>query len=101
MDRPAVARAAMSLLPFALVLALWRWRRPAGREVVGMGLAFFWSFGTLALVNIGAIQLGFWQFHATGGLLATIPVDVLLGWGILSGVVPRLAFGDTSTWVTS
>jgi protein-S-isoprenylcysteine O-methyltransferase Ste14 len=96
MDRSALIRTAMALVPLTLAIILSWWRRPSRRELVGMGLAFLWSFGALTLVNMGAIRLGLWQFHATGGLLATIPVDVLVGWAVLWSFVARLTFADTT-----
>ncbi|MEV4898790.1 methyltransferase, partial [Nonomuraea sp. NPDC055795] len=42
------------------------------------------------LVNQG----GWWTFHAEGGTLAGVPLDLLLGWALLWGALPALAFPD-------
>jgi protein-S-isoprenylcysteine O-methyltransferase Ste14 len=37
------------------------------------------------------MRLGWWSFDAEGGLLAGVPVDLLLAWAVLWGAIPALA----------
>ncbi|MFC9897542.1 methyltransferase family protein [Nocardia sp. NPDC127579] len=75
--------------PLALVLGVaWRWR-PSRRVVAGAVLATIWAGVSLLVVNVVAIELGWWSFQAAGRI-AGVPVDLLFGWALLWGTLPPL-----------
>lgn len=89
---PALIRAAALWIPIASAWLLWL-RRPPGRETrAAMVSATAWLLPTLIALNLLAIHRGWWSFEAQGGLAWGIPVDLLLGWIVLWGALPVLAF---------
>jgi protein-S-isoprenylcysteine O-methyltransferase Ste14 len=91
-DRPALVRLLALYLPVALTAALWVWRRPGRRRRVACLLSGLWNLPVLLGLHALATHLGWWSFEAQGGLLAGMPVDLYLGWALLWGPVPALAF---------
>jgi protein-S-isoprenylcysteine O-methyltransferase Ste14 len=75
------------------------WRRPTARQLTGALLAALWNLPALLMVNVIAIRLGWWRFEADGGLLLGVPVDLLLAWGCLWGLVPAIALPSLSLLV--
>lgn len=89
---PALIRAAALWIPIASAWLLWL-RRPPGREArAAMVSATAWLLPTLVALNLLALHRGWWSFEAQGGLAWGIPVDLLLGWIVLWGALPVLAF---------
>lgn len=92
-DAAALAvRSAGILVPLLAATALVMARRPAGREWAAAMMSFFWCIATLFPLSRLGVARGWWAFHASGGLLLDIPVDLMLGWSLLWGPIPRLAF---------
>jgi protein-S-isoprenylcysteine O-methyltransferase Ste14 len=92
MDRAFAVRALALYAPAAVALLLVALRRRTPRLFAAALTGFAWSvvsLHALQAVNVGA---GWWTFHATGGLMRGMPVDLLLGWAVLWGIVPILAF---------
>ncbi len=89
---PTLLRAVVLLVPAAVSVALWMWRRPQGRQITGMCLATIWQLPPLLLLNAVAAEAGWWTFSAEGGLLWGVPMDLLAGWMLLWGAIPALAF---------
>ncbi|MEU7893375.1 methyltransferase [Nonomuraea sp. NPDC049152] len=85
----ALIRALGLMAPLlAVVLAAVLQRRLDERRIAAALLATGWNLLVLAVVNL----VGWWSFHAEGGVVAGIPVDLLLGWALLWGALPALAF---------
>jgi len=59
-------------------------------------LASLWNFEVLWLTGVIAPLFGWWKIHATGAMFAGMPLEFLIGWVVLWGVVPSLAFPATS-----
>ncbi|WP_327091707.1 isoprenylcysteine carboxylmethyltransferase family protein [Nonomuraea sp. NBC_01738] len=95
---PAVVRGVGVMLPIALV-ALAVLLRPvrltggAARDgqarLAGALLATGWNVMVLGPLNATGL---WWSFQAEGGVVAGVPVDLLLGWALLWGALPALAF---------
>lgn len=88
---PALVRGAVLLIPIAAAALLWWRRRPQGREVTGLVLATMWQLPPLLFLNTIAPMVGWWSFSAEGGLWQGVPVDLLLAWAVLWGLVWPLA----------
>ena len=87
---PVVVRWAWLVCPaacLALVLAAHPPDRRAGAAAV---VAMAWCFPALVAVNAAAGALGWWRFHAVGGVLLGTPIEALFGWSLLWGGVPAL-----------
>lgn len=84
----AVALFVPALLAFAAIVVL----RPEPRRATAVFVAFLWNATTLLPLNLAALRLGWWTFHAEGGMLAGVPLDLLLGWSLLWSVIPILLF---------
>ncbi len=89
---PGLIRAAGLLLPLTIVWCLYLWRKPERRETAAALLACVWNVPALLLLHLLAMRYGWWRFEAQGGLLLKMPVDFYLGWVLLWGALPVLAF---------
>jgi hypothetical protein len=89
MDRSGLIRTAATLIPLLLAWALWKWTKPPGPKMSGALLAFLWCFATLPVMNLFAIESGAWRFNAVGGLFLGQPMDLVIAWAVLWGVVPQ------------
>ena len=58
------------------------------RQLLSIAPAFLWCFFSLLILNPLAVQWGFWSFSFEGGGFAGAPVDILLGWAVLWGLIP-------------
>ena len=92
MSDPLLIRTICLFLPITAVWLLWIWRKPDRRLATGALLACLWHVPTLLLLNQIAMHFDWWQFEAQGGLFLGIPVDFFIGWVLMSGAVPVLAF---------
>jgi protein-S-isoprenylcysteine O-methyltransferase Ste14 len=90
-DRLFAVRALALYLPIGLAMLAWRRQALSGREATGVFLAGVWNFVALVGVNVIAIRAGWWKFDGPGAQLFGIPLDLLLGWTVLWGVVAPLA----------
>jgi protein-S-isoprenylcysteine O-methyltransferase Ste14 len=101
MDRTFLIRASSLYLPIAVALMLAAWRRPTRRQALGMLLGFLWCVVSLLALQVINLRFDFWSYHASGGLFRGMPVDLYLGWAVLWGVVPVLAFPRLSLWAVT
>jgi protein-S-isoprenylcysteine O-methyltransferase Ste14 len=92
MDQTLLIRAGALYIPVVLAVAVSVWRKPRRPAVAGILLASLWNAETLLTLNVVAVHLGWWNFHASGGTFLRIPLDLLLGWVVLWGVLPILVF---------
>ncbi|HYO99546.1 MAG TPA: methyltransferase [Pyrinomonadaceae bacterium] len=88
----SLIRALGLLVPLCVASALWAWRKPARRPAAAALLACVWNLPALLVVQLLAVRFGWWHFEARGGLLLGMPVDLYLGWVLLWGAIPLLAF---------
>jgi protein-S-isoprenylcysteine O-methyltransferase Ste14 len=96
MGRVLLIRATNLYLPITAALLLAGWRRPQSRPALGMLLGFLWSLCALLLMQMANLRFGFWSYGVTGGLFRGMPVDLYLGWAVLWGILPALAFSRRS-----
>src|SRR3954462_6078543 len=96
---PALVRALCLYVPISAVLLLWFWRRPDSKVRAGILVACVWNASYVFALNLIALHFGWWRFFATGGLLAGMPVDLWIGWFLLWGAAPILAFPKNNVGV--
>jgi protein-S-isoprenylcysteine O-methyltransferase Ste14 len=98
MDRSLAIRAFALYAPILLVAALGvsglRTRRQIGAALVG----FFYASGSLLILQLLNLHFSWWSFHASSGLIRNMPVDLYLGWTLLWGILPMLAFARRKSW---
>ncbi len=102
MDRTIAIRCLSLYLPVVMAFAL-AYSRPGGRRLLGACLvAVAWVLTSLLAVQLCNLRAGWWTFHAQGGLIRGMPVDLFLGWAVLWGAIPILAFRRVSVaWVVA
>jgi protein-S-isoprenylcysteine O-methyltransferase Ste14 len=65
-------------------------------------MGFIWTLPSLLAIQLLNLHFGWWQFNAQGGLFRGMPIDLYLGWAVLWGVLPILAFHETRlTWMAA
>ena|SRR2546427_5730358 len=74
----------------AITLAVFRPR--AGRLFPAALVGFVWTLPSLLAIQLMNLHFGWWQFHAQDGLFREMPLDLYLGWAVLWGALPILAF---------
>lgn len=101
---PAIIRGAGLMVPVLLTIGVAVWRRPSRAALTGALLATLWHLPALFLVHRLAAGAGWWRFlpsigqpaaagaDAVGGQLDGFPVDLWLGWALLWGAIPVLAW---------
>ena len=92
---PTLLRIAALYVPLSLLSTLWLWRRPEPRMLAGLLLAFCWNLPALFAVHLLAQATGWWTFAVGEPAAMGFPVDLYLGWALLWGPLPLLAFGRT------
>jgi protein-S-isoprenylcysteine O-methyltransferase Ste14 len=91
-DPHLLVRAGALYATVVLTLVAWAVRRPTARDMSGGVLACLWNLPTLMALNLAAAHYGWWRFDAHGGVFLGVPIDFLLAWAWLWGVVPIMAF---------
>jgi protein-S-isoprenylcysteine O-methyltransferase Ste14 len=81
----------------AYCLSVLRPRRERMPAAVLVGS--LWTLATLPVVQELNLHFKWWWFDAVGGLLRGMPVDFYLGWAVLWGIVPILAFRRTAIFL--
>src|SRR5215208_6170063 len=66
--------------------------RPIRGVDAGAVLSSLWNLPALLLLHALAQRFDWWSYDAEGGLLMGMPVDLYLGWAVLWGAIPCLAF---------
>ena len=92
MDRAFVIRIATLYLPVCLTAMAWALRRPGPRARLGLLLGFAWNAATLPVLQLAAEQASWWSFADTDAQYFGMPIEAYLGWAVLWGVLPQLAF---------
>jgi protein-S-isoprenylcysteine O-methyltransferase Ste14 len=86
--------------PLSAVILVAVLRPPPPARIAAAILASAWTVAVLPAVNLLAVQQEWWSFHADGGTVAGLPVDLLLGWALIWGTLPALAAGRQPLAVT-
>jgi len=98
MERSLAVRAFGLYAPVVLIVALGatglRTRRQIGSALVG----FFYALGSLLALQHLNLHFFWWRFQVPSGVIRNMPVDLYLGWALLWGVLPTLAFPRTRLW---
>jgi protein-S-isoprenylcysteine O-methyltransferase Ste14 len=74
----------------ALLLALARPRHP--RRLAGCLLGFLWTTPALLVLQLINLRIAWWSFPITEIAIRGMPMELLIGWIILWGILPTLAF---------
>src|SRR5438067_3013320 len=90
MDRAILIRAASLYVPVMVVALVCLQRPPQRRQMAAILVAFTWMLPSLLILQIINLHLGFWKFHAAGGLIRGMPVDLYLGWALAWAAIPTL-----------
>ena len=90
-----LTRSVCLLWPALLVSVLVLWRKPDSRQSGAALVTTLWVLTAAPLLGPGAEWLGFWQFKPGGATLLGVPVELVLGWALLWGATPVLAFPKT------
>jgi protein-S-isoprenylcysteine O-methyltransferase Ste14 len=99
MDRTLLIRALGLYLPTLLAAALVWQKVRTHRQIAALLSGFCWSLCSLLLLQIFNQQFLWWRFHAVGGLIRGMPVDLYLGWALLWGVLPILILPRAPVWM--
>jgi protein-S-isoprenylcysteine O-methyltransferase Ste14 len=99
MTDPGLLRAAALFVPASFAIVAWFASPPPPRRRAGVLLAFVWTVMALAGLQVVNQQAHWWSYAAEGGLFLDMPVDLLLGWAALWGIVAPLAAADLSPWL--
>ena len=99
MSRELAIRALSLYLPLVAAALAWVVRhgcidvdRDARRTGVAALLASAWCAPSLLAVHVLAQSTGWWRFDVESGLVAGVPLDLYLGWIVLWGALPVIAF---------
>ena len=79
-------------LPALILLDIWLWKLPRRREAIGAGLSFLWTLPSLLIVNVIAVYFELWEFSSDQVVFLGIPIELFIGWSILWGPIPLIAF---------
>jgi len=96
---PGLIRTACLMGPALAALGVASARPPDRRAVAAAIIGFAWNLPILFALNLVAVAQGWWSFEAEGGLLLGIPVDLMIGWAILWGVLPVWTAPSAPTWL--
>lgn len=99
MDRTLIIRALGLYLPTVLAAALVWQKVRTHRQIAALLAGLGWSLCSLLLLQIFNQHFLWWRFHAVGGLLRGMPVDLYLGWALLWGELPILIMPRASIWM--
>jgi protein-S-isoprenylcysteine O-methyltransferase Ste14 len=96
MSRELAIRAIGLYGPIALAAVVWVMRaRPpkqARKDAIAAMMATIWALISIAAVHVIATHAGWWTYEISGGSMFGMPVDLYLGWALMWGAVPMLAF---------
>ena len=85
----AAWRPAITMIPVIVAAGLWVAVGDVRRRAAAI-LALLWNLVGLLLVNVVAMQLGWWRFTDVGAAVLGVPVDLLIAWAVLWSVIPVL-----------
>ncbi len=86
------------LWPAILLVLIVFWKPPSKRLAGAALISTLWNLFSLLILHLIAIHQQWWSYQAHTGLLLGMPADLLLGWALLWGAIPVLAFQDKPLW---
>lgn len=98
-DRAILVRAAALYVPIMVTAVLCLRQPPKRRQTAGMLLGFSWNLSALLWLEAINLRAHFWNYHASGGLIMGMPVDLYLGWALAWSALPCLAFRRQQFWL--
>lgn len=98
-ERTILVRAAALYVPIMVTALLCLRQPPQRRQVAGMLLGFSWNLSALLWLESINLRAHFWNYHATGGLVLGMPVDLYLGWALAWSALPCVAFRRQRLWI--
>lgn len=102
MGRVAAVRFIGLYVPVVAAFLLTFLRPRQSRVFPATLMGFVWTLPSLLAIQLLNLHFGWWQFNAEGGLFRGMPIDLYLGWAVLWGILPTLAFHETGiAWVAA
>jgi protein-S-isoprenylcysteine O-methyltransferase Ste14 len=98
-DRALVVRAAALYGPMMLAAGLASRRHHDRRQTGALLMGLLWCLPSLLVVQLLNLHFQWWSFHASGGRFRFMPIDLYLGWAVLWGILPTLAFPRQRLWM--
>ena len=92
MDRSFTIRALGLYLPILIAFVLVMLKPRSPRIFAAALVGFLWTLPGLLAIQLLNLRFEWWRFHAVGGLWRGMPFDLYLGWALLWGAAPILAF---------
>jgi protein-S-isoprenylcysteine O-methyltransferase Ste14 len=87
-------RVAVLYLPLAAAIIAGLLRRRRQRMFAACLLSLLWAFPALLVLQRINLALRWWTFQPSGPALLSMPLEFYLGWAVLWGVFPQLAFRE-------
>jgi protein-S-isoprenylcysteine O-methyltransferase Ste14 len=101
MNQEIVTRTFALYLPLSIAVLLGvANRRRAARVGAAVLLACLWNILMLLPLNLVALRMYWWKFSAHGAMFMGVPVDLYLGWVLMWGAIPVLAFRSLPIGIT-
>jgi len=84
--------AAMVYLPLSAAVIARVAHGPKRRQFAACLLSILWAFPALLAVQVANTRAGWWSFPPGATGICRMPIECLVGWAVLWGLVPQLAF---------
>ena len=94
MPRVATIRVAVLYLPLAAAMLAGLLRRRRQRMFAACLLSLLWTLPALLILERINLILNWWSFQPSEPALLGVPLELFLGWAVLWGVFPQLAFRE-------
>src|ERR1700742_4786774 len=94
MFRITTIRVAVLYLPVATAIVAGLLRRRRQRMFAACLLSLLWTLPALLILERINLTQNWWTFYPSGAVLLGMPLEFYLGWVVLWGVFPQLAFLD-------
>ncbi|MEO4047647.1 hypothetical protein AAFN46_11215 [Pseudomonas sp. CAU 1711] len=94
----SMQRALLLLMPCVATVLLWLMRPPTARVATGLMVAFLWNLPALLILNVLAMELGWWRFAPGASQLLGVPIDVWIGWALWWGPVAVMLVRLMGLW---
>ena len=92
MSREGWIRVGALYFPLVLALLVGLGRRRQPRQFAACLLSFLWVTPTLLVVQQLNLLAGWWHFSGDSIAIRGMPLELYLGWIVLWGIIPQLAF---------
>jgi protein-S-isoprenylcysteine O-methyltransferase Ste14 len=99
MNRVFLIRALVLYVPFLLAVLLGMRLLHTRRQLGAMLVGLCWCLATLLLLQLANLRFHWWSYHVDGGVIRELPVDLYLGWAVMWGAIPVLAFPRVKLWL--